>query len=375
MITRICRNDLHNIGDTIRWITLNAGSCLMNIYVHGSDRIGWAIDQNRINLISALKRQNYSITQNPFSADIVHNVWWNSIISSDFLTKIIRLHPRIIVTTSNFIEPNNPNFSLNKEFKSVSKIAKGWIAFSTKQKKILDDYGLLCFQMPNYVDQSIFHPPKKSVSMKNVYAKYGIPEELVRGRVVIGSFQRDTLGSDLSKPKWQKNPDYLIEILEKIDKKKYMLLLAGARRHYIINQCKKRKIPYFYIGKESMTDDIEINNLPIHSMAELYWISDLILVTSRSEGGPQAIMEAALTKTPIFSTDVGIASDFLTTKQIFKSIHDFQESVDRFVTEFEYRNLCLSLTLSNYEYALKILKYESMDKNLAQIYDRILAEF
>ena len=34
----------------------------------------------------------------------------------------------------------------------------------------------------------------------------------------------------------------------------------------------------------------------------------MYIVSSRLEGGPQAILESALTKTPIISTDVGIAS-------------------------------------------------------------------
>ena len=44
---------------------------------------------------------------------------------------------------------------------------------------------------------------------------------------------------------------------------------------------------------------------------DLYNILDLYIVSSRIEGGPQAIMEAAYTKTPIVSTDVGVASEIL----------------------------------------------------------------
>ena len=44
---------------------------------------------------------------------------------------------------------------------------------------------------------------------------------------------------------------------------------------------------------------------------DLYNIFDLYIVSSRIEGGPQAIMEAAYTKTPIVSTDVGVASEIL----------------------------------------------------------------
>ena len=50
---------------------------------------------------------------------------------------------------------------------------------------------------------------------------------------------------------------------------------------------------------------------------KLYNCLDLYVVASRIEGGPQAILECALTKTPLISTDVGIASEILSHKSIF----------------------------------------------------------
>ena len=41
---------------------------------------------------------------------------------------------------------------------------------------------------------------------------------------------------------------------------------------------------------------------------ELYNCIDLYVVAARVEGGPRAINECSLTKTPLFSTNVGIAS-------------------------------------------------------------------
>ena len=52
-------------------------------------------------------------------------------------------------------------------------------------------------------------------------------------------------------------------------------------------------------------------------MNELYNILDLYIVASRVEGGPQAIVESGVTKTPIISTDVGFASDILSSESIF----------------------------------------------------------
>ena len=50
---------------------------------------------------------------------------------------------------------------------------------------------------------------------------------------------------------------------------------------------------------------------------ELYNSLDLYIVASRVEGGPQSILECALSKTPIISTDVGVANQILSDKSIF----------------------------------------------------------
>ena len=51
---------------------------------------------------------------------------------------------------------------------------------------------------------------------------------------------------------------------------------------------------------------------------KLYNILDLYIVSSRIEGGPQAIIECGLSKTPIISTDVGVAKEILAPKSIFE---------------------------------------------------------
>ena len=66
------------------------------------------------------------------------------------------------------------------------------------------------------------------------------------------------------------------------------------------------KIKYYYF---EMTTFKELN--------ELYNILDLYIVASRVEGGPQAIFECAITKTPIISTDVGIAKEILATESLY----------------------------------------------------------
>ena len=69
---------------------------------------------------------------------------------------------------------------------------------------------------------------------------------------------------------------------------------------------------------------------------ELYNLLNLYIVSSRFEGGPQAIMECALSKTPIISTDVGIASEILSNSSIY-SMDNFKEA--RPDPEVAYRNV------------------------------------
>ena len=56
----------------------------------------------------------------------------------------------------------------------------------------------------------------------------------------------------------------------------------------------------------------------IENLNELYNCLDLYIVTSRYEGGPQSIFECALTKTPILSTNVGVAPEVLSKDSIFE---------------------------------------------------------
>ena len=66
-----------------------------------------------------------------------------------------------------------------------------------------------------------------------------------------------------------------------------------------------------------------------------YNILDLYLVSSRLEGGPQAILECAVSKTPIISTDVGVASEILHPNSIY-SLDNFEEAKP--MVEYAYEN-------------------------------------
>ena len=140
--------------------------------------------------------------------------------------------------------------------------------------------------IPFWVNNQIFFNIDDKKSLRE---KYNIPNN----SYLIGSFQRDTEGKDLVSPKLIKGPDRFLEIVKNLyrENKDLQVLLTGKRRNYLINKFKEFDIPYIYF---EMTDFTTLN--------ELYNCLDLYIVTSRIEGGPQAILECGITKTPIIST-------------------------------------------------------------------------
>jgi len=180
--------------------------------------------------------------------------------------------------------------------------------------------------IPFWVNQNIWFEIKDKNLLKN---KLEIPQ----GKFIIGSFQRDTEGSDLKSPKLSKGPDRLLEIFKHLkENKDIFVILSGKRRNYVIDQLVKEKINFKYF---EMVDNEQLN--------ELYNILDLYIVASRVEGGPQAIMECAITKTPIISTNVGVAPEILESSSIFK-MENFMSAKPNI--DFAY-NKVLKYTLPN----------------------------
>ncbi len=192
------------------------------------------------------------------------------------------------------------------------------ISKNTKQQlKKLTDKKIT--SIPFWVDKKkFFYIHNKETLRKN----YGFENK----DFLVGSFQRDTESKDLKSPKLIKGPDIFLNIVVEMYKqnKNLKVVLAGKNRQYLILELEKHKIPFSYY---EMVDSKNLN--------ELYNILDLYLVTSRIEGGPQAIMEAAISKTPILSTDVGVASEILHNDSIF-DINLFSESKPN--TEHAFQN-------------------------------------
>lgn len=158
---------------------------------------------------------------------------------------------------------------------------------------------------PHWVNQHLWHPVG---SVDALRSKHNLPQSAF----LIGSFQRDTEGRDLVSPKLEKGPDIFCEAVESLHKIRpdTEVVLAGWRRQYVMNRLQAAGIRYHYF---------ELPNF--ETVNELYNALNLYIVGARVEGGPQSIVECAAIGTPIISTDVGVARQFLAPESIFAPGH------------------------------------------------------
>jgi glycosyltransferase involved in cell wall biosynthesis len=180
-----------------------------------------------------------------------------------------------------------------------------------------------------WYNDKLWYPVNKKEVRKNL--------NLSDQKYYIGSFQRDTEGHDLKAPKLEKGPDLFCNYVERIKDKfdNLHVILAGWRRQYVENRLNEMKIEY------TLFEKVDINKI-----RELYACCDLYVVSSRYEGGPQAIIEAAAMKIPIISTDVGIANQLLSNNCIV-NIHETSYNPTKIDVEYAF-NKVQSLSLKKH---------------------------
>ena len=245
------------------------------------------------------KYSSLNFTQDIEEADLVWIVGYD-LDKVKFIKQMV--HRPKVVTTIHHIDIQHTDTIL--EFiREVEPITTRYHVICDKVERDLRRYTSKPIVKANFwINEDCFYPIEDKESIRT---KWNLP----MNRYVIGSFQRDTNGkSKCMVPKLSKGPDILVNILKKIKQSNpnLLVLLTGRRRNYIINELTQEGIEYVY---HEMVSAQELN--------VLYNCLDLYVVSSRVEGGPRAIMECGLTKTPIISTDVGIASLILPTKSIY----------------------------------------------------------
>ena len=255
-------------------------------------------------IIDTLKKEygeysNHRIIKNYKNADII---WLLADYKYNSIPKEI-LQEKYVITTIHHIDESKIS---EKNFKYLNLITNKYHTISKIGEQKLKKYVTKdIITYPFWVNDNNWFNIKNKVKLKN---KFKINQD----EFLIGSFQRDTEGKMLKQnvilPKLSKGPDILIKVIQEYKKKhpNLVVVLAGYRRQYVIQELEKLKIKYYYFENQSY------NNLN-----KLYNLIDLYVVSSRVEGGPRAIVEAILTETPLISTNVGIASEYLPKTAIY----------------------------------------------------------
>jgi len=229
-----------------------------------------------------------------------------------------------------------------KKFYARDKFINVYHAVSKKTKDSLNQLtNKKIYSIPFWVNQNIFYNIKEKEKLKK---NLGISLD----RYLVGSFQRDSEGLGKNIPKLSKGPDQLLDIYEDIQKSNSNLsvVLTGYRREYIIKELIRRKIHYYYFPKVNFS-----------KLNKLYNVLDLYIVASRVEGGPASIMEASLTKTPLISTNVGLASEILHKNSLF----NFPDYLTAFPnSEFSFNKVQNFLIPNGFE------SYKSMFRDIVE---------
>ena len=297
----------------------------MKIYLNKINE-NWIVDRFRKEWLKSNKNISTKFISNASIVWIISPWTWKEVNSN-------KLKDKKIVCSVHHLDFNNFD---HDEFYKLDKIVTYYHVISSRTYEELSNLTeKKIFLIPWWVNEKTWYEINDKAQLRKTK---GFKES----DFLVGSFQRDTEGKDLISPKLIKGPDIFLRIV----KEKYknnpnlIVVLSGKRRQYLIKQLKKASIPYRYF---EMVDEKELN--------ELYNLLDLYIVASRIEGGPQSIVECAISKTPIISSDVGIARDFLHHSSIFK-VDPTNQEVERTIPNIEYA----------YEKVKKISTHLGMEK-------------
>ena len=254
----------------------------------------WIVDR----LAAEWKNEyNSFVTENIMEADVLWLLagWcWNHIHPNILLSKKVVLTVHHIVPEK-FDQKKHQEFLFRDQFVDVYHVP------NVKTEHLLRQITSKPIKVLSYwLNDELWY----FVDKQEARRRLGLDENCF----YVTSIQRDTEGYDLKSPKLEKGPDlfcdYLIKNKDKFEN--MHVLLGGWRRQYVQSRLDAAGIPYTLHEKQ-----------PIEKVRDMYAASDLYIVSSRQEGGPQAIIECAAMKIPIISTDVGISKNILSENSVF----------------------------------------------------------
>ena len=324
------------------------------------EKSNWAVYWIGKNLTESLKKFrliNAEIASPLFAKNkIIH---WGAI---NYLIKIGLSYlerPNFNIVNWYHIVPNDKRLKLipylNKNVDilvTASPITKNKLVESGfDEKKIL--------LIPFGIDLS--HFKKYDSEVKNLLKK---KFKFLNNQIIIGSFQKDGIGwEDGLNPKMVKGPDIFCEVIQKLKNSFNLhILLIGPSRGYVKKKLEKIQVPYTHLF---LNDYMNI--------VGCYNVLDLYIITSRVEGGPQALLEAMATGVPLVTTNVGMAP-YLIKNEIngFKTQIEDIDELYKYSAELIKNKELREKIIKN---ALNTVKEYSWENIVKQYYNKIYKKF
>ncbi|MBC6503504.1 glycosyltransferase family 4 protein [Citrobacter freundii] len=173
------------------------------------------------------------------------------------------------------------NWLAIEKFTPRYKEANVVICLNTIQKEILASYG---------IKNTVIIP--HGYNDKYIKPNLNIPRHW-NGKVQIGIFSRRY-------PRKVKGEAYLLELMKRLDPALFSFVLIGTDRLITAGYLQS-------MGFETLC----FEHAPYPIIADAYQIIDMLLMTSRYEGGPANIPEAVAAGVPVYCNPVGMAKDFI----------------------------------------------------------------
>jgi len=296
---------------------------MLNVYYAPGDGMGWALDEDLRQIRSALAETVRETAA--AAADVIHTPFWQN---------LGMLAAPVLKQSFVIAHADNPSFFYLKqpEFAVGQTQVDLWVARSREAFDQFQRLQLPAEHIPYAIDPGMFFPIPEKQALRR---EFGIPETAY----VIANFHRDSEGADLGAPKVQKAPEFMVAVLKRLRDAgaSFHVLLAGPRRHWLRNELAREGIPFTFVGKADVAgDDFGVNILDRVRLNKLYNASDLYLIPSRWEGGPQSAMEAAACRCKILSIPVGVARDILEPESLVRTA---PEAAARLLDDMRDRSL------------------------------------
>ncbi len=269
------------------------------VHFFGGQANGWALDED---LARAREAVGDRVKATSFAAaEIIHSAWW---------PPLVRLGQGPFRGKKLVCFADNPPalYLTQPGFESAAEMVDLWIARSSEATAQFQELGLPVKTAPYTANDRIFFP-LDDPARRQIRSRLGLDD----GDFVVGNFHRDSLARDVSRPKAQKGPDILLDVFRTARREipNLKVLLAGPRRHWLRQALEREDIPCVFHGSKLAGDDFDVNTLAREELNRLYAALDAVVISSRWEGGPYAVLEALLARRPVISTKVGMAADLL----------------------------------------------------------------